>query len=353
MWLVGVMAAGLGGRVLDQWESAVTMVFGSFLAGSSPLGGGAVAFPVFTKALAVPAAVARTFGLVIQAVGMTMASISIVAARRPIHRQAAIVGSIAAIAGFAASVALFSRRGEVFWPSAIPTSWVKATFSIVLAATALLMVRHRRHRSELGSEVTGGSTPVRPGWRYHAVLVLMALAGGMLSNLTGTGANIAVFLFLVVLAGTAPKVALPTAVVVMSAVSVVGFVLYGLIDGQLTVDVVGERVVEIGGTPVDLAASEADLLALFLAAVPVVIWGAPLGSLAAAVVPERVLVRFIAAMASVEVVTTFVLVPELRTDPALIAYLAAGLVLAPLGLIWGQRHRSTLFGWDEELAQGD
>ncbi len=51
------------------------MVFGSFVAGSTAAGGGAVSFPVFTKLLHIPADEARTFGLLIQSVGMTMASV--------------------------------------------------------------------------------------------------------------------------------------------------------------------------------------------------------------------------------------------------------------------------------------
>ena len=76
-WLVYVLSAGELDRLSHHWESAFTMIFGSFLAGSSPEGGGAVAFPVFTKVLEVPAQVARTFSLSIQAVGMTMAALII------------------------------------------------------------------------------------------------------------------------------------------------------------------------------------------------------------------------------------------------------------------------------------
>jgi hypothetical protein len=38
----------------------------------------------------------------------------------------------------------------------------------------------------------------------------------------------------------------------MTTVSSVGFVLFGLIDGQLDVDVVGDRVTSVGGQPTDL-----------------------------------------------------------------------------------------------------
>ena len=51
IWLVFVTVAGHWGRVADHVVASITMVFGSFVAGSTPQGGGAVAFPVFTKLL--------------------------------------------------------------------------------------------------------------------------------------------------------------------------------------------------------------------------------------------------------------------------------------------------------------
>ncbi len=336
IWLAFVLSFGLAGRVAEHWESAVTMLAGSFLAGSSPEGGGAVAFPVFTKALEVPPPVARTFGLSIQAIGMTMAVLSILAFRRSFHLRAALLGSAAAVAGFLISVALFGQRDVAFWPSSIPSGWVKATFSIVLATTSVLMIRHLRHDD-------GDHRPLPWGLRLDVGLVVLAFTGGLLSSLTGTGANILVFLFLVVVADVAPKTALPTAIMVMTAVSVVGFGLFCVIDNQLAIEIVGDRVVNVGGSAVDLSASRADLLGLWLAAIPVVVWGAPLGSLAASLVRERHLVRFVAVLAAAEVATTFLLVPELRTEPALLVYLAVGLAVVPLAFILARQHRLRLF----------
>lgn len=344
VWFVAVLGLGLGGRVLGHWESSVTMLFGSFLAGSSPEGGGAVAFPIFTKALHVSAPVARTFGLSIQAVGMTMATLSILAFRRVIHVRAVVLASIAAISGFLLSVVAFGYPDSVFWPSTIPGPWVKATFSVVLATTSVLMLRHLRHDDS-------DHPPMDWNIRLDVGLVLLAAAGGFLSSLTGTGANILVFLFLVVLADVRPKVALPSAVVVMAAVSIVGFVLFGLIDRQLAVEVAGDQVIAVGGESVSLVASEADLLGLWLAAIPVVVWGAPLGSLVAALVRERHLVRFVAALAATEVATTFVLVPELRVDSALITYLVVGLATVPPAFVILGRNRVRVFAQPHELSR--
>ena len=336
IWSIVVVSTGLVSRVLHHWESTVTMLAGSFLAGSSPEGGGAVAFPVFTKALHVHTPVARSFGLTIQAVGMTVASASILLNRRAFHRRSAVLGSMAATLGFLLAVVLLGDHDTVFWPPVIGSGWVKATFSIVLATTSVAMVRHLRH---------GPSDHVAPRWtrRHDIGLLAAALSGGALSSLTGTGANILIFLFLVVLADINPKEALPSAIIVMTSVSVAGLVLFGLFDGQLSVEVSGDRVVRVGDRAVDLVADHADLLGLWLAAVPVVVWGAPLGSLVASRVRESVLVRFIAVLAAVEVLTTFVLVPDLRRDPALIAYLSVGLVVAPAGLIALRRHRERIF----------
>ena len=55
-------------QVAGYWAS-ITMVFGSMIAGATSVGGGAVAFPVFTLALGVTPLVARDFSLMIQTVG--------------------------------------------------------------------------------------------------------------------------------------------------------------------------------------------------------------------------------------------------------------------------------------------
>ncbi|MDH3706974.1 MAG: sulfite exporter TauE/SafE family protein [Acidimicrobiia bacterium] len=338
IWAVVVIVTGLLGRAVDHWAAALTMLFGSFLAGSSPEGGGAVAFPVLTKGLHVPGEVARTFGLAIQAVGMSMAMATIVLLRRPMHLRALATAGAAAVVGFLGSVALWGEGDEVFWPSAVPTPWIKAIFSIVLGTTALLMVHHDR--------APATEPPTRWTGRHTAALVAVGLAGGFLSSLTGTGANIAVFLFLVVLVGVDARIALPTAIGVMTAVSVVGLALFGVADGQLDVTVAGDRVVAVGGEPVDLAASEADLLGLWLAAVPIVVWGAPLGSWLASRVTERTLLRFVAALAAFEVLTTFVLVPELRRDGSLIVFFVGGLLLTPLAILALRSRRGQVFGVD-------
>jgi hypothetical protein len=63
-------------RIQYHWPVSVTMIFGSIIAGATSEGGGAIAFPVFTKILQIPASDAKIFSLAIQSVGMLAASIA-------------------------------------------------------------------------------------------------------------------------------------------------------------------------------------------------------------------------------------------------------------------------------------
>jgi len=335
-WLVAATIGQHWGRVAEHWESAVTMLFGSFLAGSSPEGGGAVAFPVFTKGLDVPGPVARTFGLSIQAVGMTVAAAAILITRRPIHARATVIAAGAGVLGLLVGLVALGESDQVFWPSTIPTQWVKATFSIVLATTSVMMIRHLR-RGEVDH------SPQAWTQRHDVGLGVAAVLGGGLASMTGTGANIIVFLFLVLLADVNPKTALASAVIVMAVVSVAGTIVLGIVDGQLAVSLEAGRVVQVGSDTVDLRADRNDLFGLWFAAAPVVVWGAPLGSWVADRVREAHLVAFVAVLAAAEVLTTAVLVEELRSEGPLVVYLAAGLVLAPLGMVWMRSRRALIF----------
>jgi uncharacterized protein len=332
VWFVCVLVTDNLSRVFDHWESSLTMLLGSFLSGASPLGGGAVSFPVFTKVLDVPGPIARTFGLSIQAVGMTMAVIAILLNKRAVESKALKVAVPAAVSGFLVGVWALGEPDHLFWPPSFGSGWVKATFSIVLATTAVMMLRHFR-----------AGAPSRPlVWNRDLVVALAfaAFAGGALASVAGTGANILVFLVLVVAAGGDPRRALPTSVIVMAVVSIVGVFVLGIGDGQLNIEVAGEIVTSIGGQAVELEAARYDLLGLWLAAVPIVVWGAPLGSWAAARVRPSTLVRFVGVLAAIEVATTLVLVDELRSNGAMMTYMAVGLVALPMALAALERHFS-------------
>ena len=177
-----------------------------------------------------------------------------------------------------------------------------------------------------------------------------AAVGGVLSAFTGTGVNVLLFLFVVTLCGTRTSIAVPTSILSMSAVSIVGFVALGLMDGQLFVglDAIG-NVSSVGGVAVDsLDPARYDLFALWLAAVPVVVWGAPIGAAVIARVREQHLVAFVGVLAAVEVVSTLILVQEIRQSPALFIVTGLGLICIPKLVSWLERSKHRLLGIEME-----
>ncbi|MGI9599493.1 MAG: TSUP family transporter [Acidimicrobiales bacterium] len=342
IWIVAVSATGGWSRVADHLIAAVTMVFGSFVAGATPQGGGAVAFPVFTKALDVPAEAARSFSLCIQAVGMTSASIAIVVGRRPVVWSAVAIGAPAGVVAFIATLLLAGDRHAPFWPSNLPGPYVKVTFTLVVAAMAWVVLIGLRTPIR---SVTGALPPIES--RLRTALILAGLLGGVASALVGSGADVFMYLFVVVLFGVRGGVGVPTSVVTMAIVSVAGFVVLGLLDRQLDVALTADGMVSsVGGEPLPalLPTRQADLYGMWLAAVPIVAWGAPLGAWVASRMSPRSLVRLALSVAAAEVISTVIFLDALRSDGLLVIYSVAGLIVAIGGVMLLAANRQQLFG---------
>ena len=71
-------------RLGTHWSMTITAVFASFIAGASPEGGSSVFFPVLTVILDVSPAIGRSFGLCIQTIGMSVASLRILITGIPV-----------------------------------------------------------------------------------------------------------------------------------------------------------------------------------------------------------------------------------------------------------------------------
>lgn len=351
IWACSVTAFSQWPRVAGHWVSSLTMVFGSFVAGATPQGGGAVAFPVFTKLLEVPAEVARTFSLCIQSVGMGAASASILLNRHPVEWRAVGLMTASGAAGFLACIGLASDMTRPFMPSVLPGAYVKVTFTIVLLGMAWLVYSGSRVPMREIRRVLPALTP-----RIAAVMALLGVVGGVASALVGSGADVLLYLAVVVLLTLDTRVGVPTSVVSMALISWLGLATLGLLDGQLRIELVDGGVASVGGLPVTLRDGQAafgtgpplpatrfDLLGLWLAAVPVVCWGAPLGAWVASRVPIRMLVAFVASLAALEVLSTSVFLSELRTDRALLGYAVVGSAATLWVLRFAARHRASLF----------
>lgn len=317
------------------------MVVGSFVAGSTPQGGGAVAFPVFTKALGISSEVARAFSLAIQTVGMGSAALVILIRRVPVDRFALTLGIPAALVGFFLGLHTLSDTTRPFWPSILPGAYLKVGFTLLVMTTATIVF--------LGSRVPVREvrSRIRPaGPRQGALVVAATFIGGVASSQLGSGADVFFFLVAAVLLGLEPRVCVPTSVVIMAHVSLAGFLYLGVFHGMLNVTVAGDQVVAVGGqllaAPLD--AGRNDLLGLWLAGTIAACWTAPLGAAFAAAVSTRVLVGFVAILALLEVITTVLFLPQLLHDPALITFALVSTVVMMVALWLGDRYRHRIAG---------
>ena len=98
-WLAGMVSGGRWGLFRDNFFMSLTMAVGSFIAGATSEGGGAVAFPVMTLGFGIAPPVARDFSLMIQAVGMTAAGFTILFTGIEVERRALLWSSIGGALG--------------------------------------------------------------------------------------------------------------------------------------------------------------------------------------------------------------------------------------------------------------
>lgn len=239
VWLGWALAVPRDLPLHETWPLGVAMLLGSFVAGATSEGGGAIAFPVMTLLFAIPPMIARDFGLMCQTVGMGAAALVIVTRRTPIATDALRWAAPAGIVGLA-----FGLR---FVAPHLSGPAVKIFFCSLWAAFALAHVRaSRAARADHAERVPTTSR----SW-----LAVAGLLGGVVSSLVGTGLDIVVFSVLVLRLGVPETVATPTSVVLMAIGSAFGFALRAL-DG--------------GPAP--------DAWAYWWTCVPVVVVGAPLGA---------------------------------------------------------------------------
>nr|WP_249420398.1 TSUP family transporter [Rhabdothermincola salaria] len=338
------------------------MVFGGFVAGSTPQGGGAVAFPVFTKVLETPSEVARSMGLFIQVVGMGCASIAIIVRKAPVAWRAVGLVLVPALVGLAVAVVAASRLDQPFAPSVLPGAWVKVTFTVLIVAMAVsIFAMSRRPVRERRRSL--GNLSVRA----KALIIGAGLLGGFLSGLTGSGVDVLFFTVLVLLLGLDPRIGVPSSVITMATISAVALVGLGLAGGHLFVELDDSRssVVSVSGETVAIVdgvlvvdppptagpapPQQYDLTGLWLAGIPAAAWAGPLGAKLAMRLSDRNLAWLVAGLAFAEMISTAIFLDALRTDLALVAYFVLGIVGAVLGLRWVSAHRIRLFGleaWD-------
>lgn len=227
----------------DNWFMTLTMVFGSFMAGASSEGGGAIAYPVMTLVFGIAPEVARNFSLAIQSVGMTAAALWIFAHRIPVERTYLGLGLIGGTVGIV--IGTFGIAPYV------PAAYSKMLFvSFWLSyGIALFLLNHVWERD---TRETLPTLSAAQRWEIIGVAVI----GGILSAILGNGLDICTFAFVTLKYRISEKIATPTSVVLMASNAVVGFFLHGAV----------------------LQDMQPEAINYWLVSIPVVLFGAPFGA---------------------------------------------------------------------------
>ncbi|WP_299469530.1 sulfite exporter TauE/SafE family protein [uncultured Gimesia sp.] len=249
IWLVLVIGSNGWESLRSHWPIALSMALGSYIAGSTPMGGGTVGFPVLVLLFDLPGSLGRNFGLAVQSIGMVSASIYIFSARRPLDwglLRPALLGALIGTPLGAACVAPF-----------VPDLWVKLTFAVVWCSFGVM---HLMKMRELVS-----AQGVSNRWRSYDVKLGLAvgLSGGIVASVTGVGIDMMIYATLVLLYRADLKIAIPTSVIIMAFTSVVG---------------IASNVLLSQFNP-GLYYMDPEVFANWLAAAPIVALGAPFGAL--------------------------------------------------------------------------
>lgn len=234
------------------------MIFGSFIAGSSPEGSAAVAYPVFTLLLDIKPAVARNFAFAIQSIGMTAASLLILGLRLKVDwnyiKYVTIGGIIGLILGTYYVVPLISPpMAKLFFVSL----WL--SFGIVLW----------RENSKTTRVVHDLIKNFQKSDMFK--LLVFGLIGGVISSIFGTGINIFTFCLMTIYYGINEKVAVPSSIIIMSIETILGFFIHAGIVNDF----------------------QQEAFEMWIACIPFVIIFAPLGSFVVSKLPRMAIANFL------------------------------------------------------------
>ena len=271
LWALYMQSTGSWVLIPKYWEISLTMLFGSFIAGATAEGGGAIAFPVFTKILNIPPAEAAIFGLMIQSVGMVMASLVIFLRRTKVLTRVILWVLLGGLVGQLIGATAFY----------ISPAYSKIIFTTIATAFGVALAVSRWFLN-----IEPVQEPKEWGQSHSILFTFVGIVGGTVAGITGTGIDMLTFIILTLLFGIDERISTPTTVIIMGFNSIVGFAIHYFI------------LCDIGL-----------VWNYWLVAVPVVVIGAPMGALAVTYARRDWIIVFLLLIIAAELLSTILLVP--------------------------------------------
>ena len=290
-WIVLAFGFGYWEQVRAHWPISVVMTFGSVVAGSTPMGGGTVAFPFLVLVFGQPPALGRNFGLAIQALGMTSAMIFIYCRAVPVQWGILRWTSAGAALGLAAGTFLVAPH--------VASATVKLLFSCLWMSFAILTLAKNQEICSLKSN------PKLPAAATRNVGLIVGLAGGITTALIGVGVEMMLYTCLVLLYRCDLKIAVPTAVSAMAVASVLGTALH-----------------------LGMGDIEREVFYNWMAAGPIVVFGAPAGTFLVSVIPRIRTLYFVSVLCVIQFVWTLY---QVKPTAGQWAFVAVAMIVAVMG----------------------
>ncbi len=203
----------------SHWYYPAVMVLGAFVAGLTPEGGGAVAFPMLNVFLQVDRTLARDFSLMIQSIGMTSASIFL------LTRPGTQLSRFRPLLWFA-PVCFAGFVTGMLTLQAIPVYLIQAFF-LSLITTFVIAYVFSEHRGTR-------QAPAIASLADRTWLVLILFLGGLCASLFGTGADIILYTLMVTRFRMEEKAATHFSIILMAATSVLGFAWRALVQDDIS-----------------------------------------------------------------------------------------------------------------------
>lgn len=301
-WSLLVFGQGHWATVREHWPIALAMALGSYAAGSTPMGGGTIGFPILVLLFDQPAQLGRDFSFAVQSIGMTSASIFILSRRQPIAWAMLRGSMIGALVG--------TPLGILFIAPHVPALWIKLVFAIVWGSFGIL---HIRRIGEIASHT--GMTDFDERWDFRVGLSIGLLAGALVASVTGVGIDMVLYTILVLLCRADLKIAIPTSVIIMAFTSLVGIATKSLFTGV-----------------------QPGVFENWMAAAPVVALGAPLGAFMVDLIGRKPTLFFVAFLCVGQLIWTF------YEERAALGWIGTGLSLAAVGACLIGFERLRLYG---------
>jgi uncharacterized membrane protein YfcA len=208
-WLFLVIGGGYVETAIRHWPMAVAMAAGSYVAGSTPMGGGTVGFPVLVLLMDLPASLGRDFSFAIQSVGMTSASIYILCKRQELEWPMLRAACLGAFVG--------TPFGIYFVAPLASDLFIKLLFASMWCSFGLL---HLRRINEITSYE--GMTPHDISFDHRVGFAVGLLGSLLIASITGVGIDMMIYMVLVLWCHADLKIAIPTSVILMAFTSLVG-----------------------------------------------------------------------------------------------------------------------------------